>query len=98
MNSVAGRGEFNQDPATPARSYAEVAELADALHSGCSSRQGVEVRVLSSAPYLSSYLLHMNTDGIESNSLSSLVERTSRKPIGSAGLQAGILTSITMPA
>ena len=28
---------------------AEVAELADALHSGCSSRQGVEVRVLSSA-------------------------------------------------
>ncbi len=30
---------------------AEVAELADALHSGCSSRQGVEVRVLSSAPY-----------------------------------------------
>ena len=31
---------------------AEVAELADALHSGCSSRQGVEVRVLSSAPYV----------------------------------------------
>ena len=31
---------------------AEVAELADALHSGCSSRQGVEVRVLSSAPIL----------------------------------------------
>ncbi len=30
---------------------AEVAELADALHSGCSSRQGVEVRVLSSAPH-----------------------------------------------
>src|SRR5207249_5256308 len=29
---------------------AEVAELADALHSGCSTRQGVEVRVLSSAP------------------------------------------------
>ena len=29
---------------------AEVAELADALHSGCSARQGVEVRVLSSAP------------------------------------------------
>jgi hypothetical protein len=27
-----------------------VAELADALHSGCSARQGVEVRVLSSAP------------------------------------------------
>ena len=32
------------------RICAEVAELADALHSGCSSRQGVEVRVLSSAP------------------------------------------------
>ena len=32
------------------RSCAEVAELADALHSGCSARQGVEVRVLSSAP------------------------------------------------
>ena len=31
---------------------AEVAELADALHSGCSARQGVEVRVLSSAPGL----------------------------------------------
>ena len=31
-------------------SFAEVAELADALHSGCSARQGVEVRVLSSAP------------------------------------------------
>ena len=30
---------------------AEVAELADALHSGCSARQGVEVRVLSSAPF-----------------------------------------------
>ncbi len=28
---------------------AEVAELADALHSGCSARQGVEVRLLSSA-------------------------------------------------
>ena len=27
-----------------------MAELADALHSGCSARQGVEVRVLSSAP------------------------------------------------
>ena len=33
-------------------SCAEVAELADALHSGCSARQGVEVRVLSSAPIL----------------------------------------------
>ncbi len=32
------------------RTCAEVAELADALHSGCSTRQGVEVRVLSSAP------------------------------------------------
>src|SRR5271157_2451985 len=32
---------------------AEVAELADALHSGCSARQGVEVRVLSSAYHLS---------------------------------------------
>ena len=35
---------------------AEVAELADALHSGCSARQGVEVRVLSSAPILLSSL------------------------------------------
>src|SRR5271167_2066177 len=35
---------------------AEVAELADALHSGCSARQGVEVRVLSSAPILLSPL------------------------------------------
>ncbi len=35
---------------------AEVAELADALHSGCSARQGVEVRVLSSAPFLSFWL------------------------------------------
>src|SRR5579885_90789 len=34
----------------PALLPAEVAELADALHSGCSTRQGVEVRVLSSAP------------------------------------------------
>src|SRR5208283_2581540 len=42
---------------------AEVAELADALHSGCSSRQGVEVRVLSSAyqPLLSIiYTLMLN--------------------------------------
>jgi hypothetical protein len=36
--------------AAPAKVCAEVAELADALHSGCSARQGVEVRVLSSAP------------------------------------------------
>ena len=36
--------------AAPSIVYAEVAELADALHSGCSARQGVEVRVLSSAP------------------------------------------------
>src|SRR5690348_7455867 len=35
---------------------AEVAELADALHSGCSTRQGVEVRVLSSAPILLLFL------------------------------------------
>ena len=32
------------------RVFAAVAELADALHSGCSARQGVEVRVLSAAP------------------------------------------------
>ena len=38
--------------AAPATVCAEVAELADALHSGCSARQGVEVRVLSSAPDL----------------------------------------------
>ena len=36
--------------AAPAIVCAEVAELADALHSGCSARKGVEVRVLSSAP------------------------------------------------
>jgi hypothetical protein len=36
--------------AAPSIVCAEVAELADALHSGCSARQGVEVRVLSSAP------------------------------------------------
>ena len=35
---------------SPNTRRAEVAELADALHSGCSARQGVEVRVLSSAP------------------------------------------------
>ncbi|SPE25894.1 hypothetical protein SBA2_270004 [Acidobacteriia bacterium SbA2] len=35
---------------SPDQRRAEVAELADALHSGCSARQGVEVRVLSSAP------------------------------------------------
>jgi hypothetical protein len=34
-------------------SLAQVAELADALASGASSRKGVEVRVLSWAPYLS---------------------------------------------
>ena len=38
--------------AAPSIAHAEVAELADALHSGCSARQGVEVRVLSSAPGL----------------------------------------------
>ena len=45
-------------PAGEAPLRAEVAELADALHSGCSTRQGVEVRVLSSAPivFLSAYL------------------------------------------
>src|ERR1700686_996278 len=34
------------------RKSARVAELADALDSGSSSRKGVEVRVLSRAPYL----------------------------------------------
>ncbi len=34
---------------SPDPKRAEVAELADALHSGCSARKGVEVRVLSSA-------------------------------------------------
>ncbi len=35
--------------------YADVAELADALDSGSSSRKGVEVQVLSSAPFSITY-------------------------------------------
>ncbi len=34
------------------KSYADVAELVDALASGASARKGVEVQVLSSAPKL----------------------------------------------
>jgi hypothetical protein len=40
----------------PAAGNAQVAELADALASGASSRKGVEVRVLSWAPYKSKEL------------------------------------------
>jgi hypothetical protein len=46
VSSTGGRWQV----AAPSIVCAEVAELADALHSGCSARQGVEVRVLSSAP------------------------------------------------
>jgi hypothetical protein len=45
-----GASGYRPESSVLPRVSAEVAELADALHSGCSARQGVEVRVLSSAP------------------------------------------------
>ena len=53
-DSVALKGGC-RPTAAPATVCAEVAELADALHSGCSARQGVEVRVLSSAPFVKKF-------------------------------------------
>src|SRR5947208_15213669 len=70
---------------------AEVAELADALHSGCSTRQGVEVRVLSSAPeklfstnlsdaYVTDYFcLVFRTEQLSNNSYASF-SRSSSSP------------------
>src|SRR5262245_34540869 len=43
-------GILGRSPAGASPHHAEVAELADALASGASSRKGVKVRVLSSAP------------------------------------------------